>query len=235
MQCHNCSAIVAGGARFCKNCGSAVSLICPQCGRSHKPNATFCGGCGVKIGGGSPATPQPDVQPQPPPPPPQTAQWNPPPPSGVVGQAVPQPGPVAYAGPAMAFQFKGVGPRCIAILIDLILISIISFVIGFVFGFMSGGMSEPPAIMFVIISVMILVYFVAFEAKGATPGKRILGMKVIDKNGQPPGAGKSLVRNLLRIVDFLPFAYILGAIFVASSKAKQRIGDRAAGTYVVGR
>ena len=82
--------------------------------------------------------------------------------------------------------------------------------------------------------IFILLY-IAFEGGGGTPGKRILGMRIVDAGGNKPGFGKALVRNLLGIVDFLPFAYIIGVIMVATSQTKQRLGDRVAGTYVIGR
>ena len=58
-------------------------------------------------------------------------------------------------------------------------------------------------------------------------------MKIVDAQGNKPGLTKSLVRNLLRIVDALPGIYLVGIIAVASSSTKQRVGDKVAGTFVV--
>ena len=79
------------------------------------------------------------------------------------------------------------------------------------------------------------LYFVVLEAFGGTLGKRILGMRIVKQDGSKPGFGAALVRNLLRVVDALPFAYLLGILMVAKSATKQRLGDRAAKTYVVGK
>jgi len=42
-----------------------------------------------------------------------------------------------------------------------------------------------------------------------------------------------LVRNVIRIVDFLPLFYGLGLLMIIFSSRSQRLGDLAAGTYVV--
>lgn len=78
-------------------------------------------------------------------------------------------------------------------------------------------------------------YPVAFEVRsdGATPGKRALGIKVVHDNGLPVGWSSSIVRNLLRMVDFLPVAYGLGLGTMLFSRDFKRLGDLAAGTVVV--
>jgi uncharacterized RDD family membrane protein YckC len=79
-----------------------------------------------------------------------------------------------------------------------------------------------------------LAYFVCFEAAaGATPGKRLLGLRVRAADGGPIGWQQALVRNLLRLVDGLPLFYLVGAVLIWSTPARQRLGDRVAGTAVV--
>lgn len=72
------------------------------------------------------------------------------------------------------------------------------------------------------------VYF-----QGATPGKRLLGIKVLHDDGTPVGFGASLIRNLVRFADFLPFAYGFGLVSMLIQKDFKRLGDLAAGTVVV--
>src|SRR4029078_2537000 len=55
----------------------------------------------------------------------------------------------------------------------------------------------------------------------------------VRSGGQPVGFLASLVRNVLRLVDFLPTLYLLGAIMIVVSRHHQRLGDLAAGTLVV--
>jgi uncharacterized RDD family membrane protein YckC len=68
---------------------------------------------------------------------------------------------------------------------------------------------------------------------GQTIGKRALHLRVIDQSGLPLRIEQAWVRNLMRVVDALPFAYLVGGISVLSSPLMQRFGDRVAGTLVV--
>ena len=62
----------------------------------------------------------------------------------------------------------------------------------------------------------------------------MLGMKVVNAAGNKIGLSKSLVRNLLRLVDGLPALSILGIVLVTCSPKNQRFGDYVAKTFVVG-
>lgn len=68
---------------------------------------------------------------------------------------------------------------------------------------------------------------------GATPGKRSLGLRVIADNGAPVTLAASVIRNLLRFVDFLPLFYGLGLVTMMLNRDFRRLGDIAAGTLVV--
>jgi uncharacterized RDD family membrane protein YckC len=77
-------------------------------------------------------------------------------------------------------------------------------------------------------------YPVIFEiTKGATPGKSALKLRVIYDNGLPISFAGSLTRNLFRVIDFLPFCYVMGAITMVLNKQSKRLGDMVAGTTVV--
>ena len=92
------------------------------------------------------------------------------------------------------------------------------------------GISDPICLVFLFI---IFAYLILLEAYvGWTIGKRILGMRVLDRNGNKIGFSKSAIRNLLRLVDGLPAFNILGIILIARSPTGQRFGDKVAGTYV---
>jgi uncharacterized RDD family membrane protein YckC len=67
-----------------------------------------------------------------------------------------------------------------------------------------------------------------------TVGKRIVGIDVVDEDGDQLGFGAAVMRNILRLVDGL-FFYLIGAIFAFSSPRGQRLGDRGAHTLVVRR
>jgi uncharacterized RDD family membrane protein YckC len=78
-------------------------------------------------------------------------------------------------------------------------------------------------------------YPVAFELglSGATPGKRLLGLKVVMDDGLPVTPAASLSRNLLRFADFLPFLYGFAIVSMLVRRDCKRLGDIAAATLVV--
>jgi uncharacterized RDD family membrane protein YckC len=78
-------------------------------------------------------------------------------------------------------------------------------------------------------------YYMVFEIvwNGQTPGKRLLNVRVIRESGYPIQPVDSVVRNLVRIVDWLPFLYGIGALVMLFNRRSKRLGDFAAGTMVV--
>ncbi len=88
-----------------------------------------------------------------------------------------------------------------------------------------------------LIAVFIINWFypVLFEVymHGQTPGKKVMKIQVLLMDGTLVNWGASMLRNLLRTVDFLPFFYILGFISMLFSKDFRRLGDLAADTIVV--
>jgi uncharacterized RDD family membrane protein YckC len=68
---------------------------------------------------------------------------------------------------------------------------------------------------------------------GQTIGKRLFHLRVIDQAGLPLRIEQAWVRNLMRVFDALPFAYLMGGISALSNPLMQRFGDRVAGTLVV--
>ncbi|WP_085580405.1 MULTISPECIES: RDD family protein [unclassified Pseudomonas] len=78
-------------------------------------------------------------------------------------------------------------------------------------------------------------YMVLFEVlrQGRSPGKQWMGLRVVHDDGTPVGWSASLLRNLLRVVDLMPFGYFLGALSCLQHPTFKRLGDIAAGTLVV--
>lgn len=78
-------------------------------------------------------------------------------------------------------------------------------------------------------------YPVFFEVyrDGATPGKRVLGLKVVSDNGAPVDFSASLIRNLLRAADFMPVLYGFGLVSMLLNRDFKRLGDLAAATIVI--
>ncbi len=135
----------------------------------------------------------------------------------------------------------GVIRRGIALALDSIFLSFFFFPITYIYSgrwIMSyeehlWGITDPICLVFLFI---IFAYFILTEAYvGWTAGKRVFGMRVVDGTGNKIGFSKSLIRNLLRLVDGLPTLNILGIILIISSPEGQRFGDRIAKTFVVER
>ena len=68
---------------------------------------------------------------------------------------------------------------------------------------------------------------------GQTPGKRVVGLRVVDIHGLRLRPGQIVIRNLLRAVDSLPVCYLLGGTICLISRYSQRLGDLAGNTIVV--
>ena len=69
--------------------------------------------------------------------------------------------------------------------------------------------------------------------RGRTPGKRIAGTRIVTVEGEMAGAGALLLRNLFRLIDSLPFLYLVGLICCFVTRQRVRIGDIVAGTVLV--
>src|SRR5258708_26758573 len=68
---------------------------------------------------------------------------------------------------------------------------------------------------------------------GQTIGKRLFHLRVIDQAGLPLRIEQAWVRNLMRVFDALPFAYLIGGLSALSNPLMQRFGDRVAGEVLV--
>jgi uncharacterized RDD family membrane protein YckC len=123
-------------------------------------------------------------------------------------------------------------PRALAFAIDLAirgLALLLLFLLLELLGKLGKGLGA------IVIFMLTWWYMVLFEVlnQGRSPGKQLLGLRVVHDDGTPIGWAASLTRNLLRFVDFLPFAYGLGILSSLNHPAFKRLGDLAAGTLVV--
>ena len=142
------------------------------------------------------------------------------------------------------FELAGLGTRFCAMLVDTLLLGAITAVL-FCIGLMASaaawfefkGGSEWIVAGIVALGIALLSegYFILFEwlMRGQTPGKKAMKVRVIRDDGTPATAYEVLVRNVLRLIDFLPVAYGVGAIVMFFSRLSKRLGDIAAGTIVI--
>lgn len=137
----------------------------------------------------------------------------------------------------------GIGSRFVASVIDAILqVAMILVVLS------SAGLWTLPlkaatdssstwagAITILLAFLVLWGYHIFFEMiwNGQTPGKRAAGIRILKDGGYPIGFLDSLIRNLLRLVDFLPFSYGVGVVVMLCNSKFKRVGDFAAGTIVV--
>jgi uncharacterized RDD family membrane protein YckC len=100
-------------------------------------------------------------------------------------------------------------------------------------GAMSGFLG--PALFYVFLFLVQWGYFLWFEWRwnGSTPGKRLLGIRVIQMGGVQCSFERLVLRNFLRVVDSLPLLYALGGTVMLFSRHGRRLGDLAAGTVCV--
>jgi uncharacterized RDD family membrane protein YckC len=141
-----------------------------------------------------------------------------------------------YQAQAVSLQYVGVWRRFLAVLIDGIILGVIYYAVAAATGNLTPTASGNASLPGGVVAVVAFLYFIIMEGfMGATIGKFLLGIRVVKLDGSRIGLGAAIIRNLLRIIDALPTAYILGAILIWTSSRKQRLGDRVAHTVVVRR
>jgi uncharacterized RDD family membrane protein YckC len=126
----------------------------------------------------------------------------------------------------------GLAPRFYAFLLDWLIRLIIAYLALLVVAFMGA-----VGVGFWLVLYFVLEWFypVLFELSrsGATPGKSVMGLKVVMDNGLPVTPAASLTRNLLRVADFLPLAFGAAIATMLLRPDSKRLGDLAAATLVV--
>jgi uncharacterized RDD family membrane protein YckC len=131
--------------------------------------------------------------------------------------------------------------RLLALIADLVFLGVLSLVVNQIFGTILI-VNQPSGAFSVTITafgwpwqvLIALAYFLVPETVfGATPGKRLFGLCVVRADGSQLGVRELVVRNLLRVIDWLPFLYIVGGAFALLGGKCQRFGDVVAQTTVV--
>jgi uncharacterized RDD family membrane protein YckC len=144
-----------------------------------------------------------------------------------------------------SYQVAGIGSRFLAALVDTSIIMVAMVVAQFSLwalfstrwgALLMSRLAGWGVAAFVLVTFAIFWgYYIVFEMawNGQTPGKRWIGLRVIKVNGYPISLVDSTIRNLVRVVDFLPAYYGLGVITMFANAQARRLGDFAAGTVVV--
>ncbi|HTV79250.1 MAG TPA: RDD family protein [Steroidobacteraceae bacterium] len=100
-----------------------------------------------------------------------------------------------------------------------------------------GGSSTTVAFLLSFFPAL-LIYFLyhpvlELAMRGRTPGKRMAGVRIVDRQGGTPSSLALLIRNAFRLIDCLPAFYGVGLAITIFSAQRVRLGDLAAGTLLV--
>jgi uncharacterized RDD family membrane protein YckC len=148
---------------------------------------------------------------------------------------------------SLEYGIAGIGSRGGAVMIDTALqVLALTVIVGAAVGggvailavagsSFAGSRSVVVGILALGVFIVTSGYFIVFEIvwNGQTPGKRLLGLRVLRESGYPIRPIDSVIRNLVRIVDWLPLFYGIGVLVMLANKRSKRLGDFAAGTLVV--
>src|SRR5690242_4162323 len=117
----------------------------------------------------------------------------------------------------LELELAGVGSRIAAAACDAVLLGVLYFGLGvalvaLVSGRESLGAWSTLLAVLIVLALFLLFwgYFLLFEAlsHGRTPGKRLMGIRVVMDTGHPITFAAAAVRNLVRVVDAIPFALV---------------------------
>lgn len=205
-------------------------MFCPMCGFRNLDADNFCGSCGHDLRS-----------------------------EGIHSLDLPTPGKgprtyekAAFApSPSLNFEYAGFWRRFIAFWVDrLILIVPILITSSLVNILFTGGVSvgntdslidnlfEHPVASsqgMVVLADIILIwlYFAIFESSKmlSTPGKRLIGIRVTDSEGNRIAFGRATVRHFSKILSTLVF--LVGFLMIGFSSKKQGLHDKIAGCLVL--
>ena len=114
-------------------------------------------------------------------------------------------------------------------LVDILLSVVVAVLVAAAVGVVSDALAA------VVFLLVLVGWYVAPEAVwGQTPGKRLVGISVVDTNGNEISAGDAVMRNITKLLGGSSLLFILvGVVLIADSRDNQRLGDRMADTLVV--
>ena len=135
------------------------------------------------------------------------------------------------------YQVAGLGTRAIAQILDLLILT--GVLVGLYFAAVAVGAAgfDVVAYLIAIIGSFVIIfgYFWTCEAfwSGQTVGKKVFRLRAVGDRGEPMTFIQAGIRNVVRIVDFLPYGYGVGVVVLFINGKGKRLGDLAAGTIVV--
>jgi uncharacterized RDD family membrane protein YckC len=137
----------------------------------------------------------------------------------------------------IAFEYRLAGPfrRLPALLLDYCIRGAVLLALGYLLMLTLGWVSPGLAVFVFLVSMLVIEWFYGaiFETfmNGQTPGKYVMGLRVLSESGEPIDGMQAVLRNLLRWADL--FLGIVGLGVMTMNRKYQRLGDLVAGTIVV--
>lgn len=143
------------------------------------------------------------------------------------------------------YEIAGIGSRFLAIAIDvsiqlLLLIGILRSLDMLKLSQLQSKITHlttslTGALIIGLLLIILIGYYVILETvmNGQTIGKKLVNIRVRKEGGYAPSFWDILLRNIVRMADFLPSFYGLGLFVMFFNKRSKRLGDYAAGTIVV--
>ena len=140
----------------------------------------------------------------------------------------------------LEYRLAGMSERGIAWVVDELIVNTALSAVALVLALFSGltaGLGAPLGIALFLVANFVLGILYRWigevRFRGLTIGKRMLRLRVVQENGTRVQSWQSLVRNIVRVVDALPFGYLLGASAMFLDGKSRRVGDLLAGTVVI--
>jgi uncharacterized RDD family membrane protein YckC len=136
------------------------------------------------------------------------------------------------------YQLAGPTRRALAYLIDLAIrlgLMVVVVLVMTLVDVATGLDGLSLGALYVFYFLLDWFYYVLFETiwSGRSPGKRALHLRVVGQDGHSLTVLDSVLRNLLRAADFMPFGYAIGVVVMSLDPQFRRFGDMVAGTVVV--
>ena len=135
------------------------------------------------------------------------------------------------------FELAGLGSRAAAAMMDLVLVSL--FLVPLQIASDQLGLETAlgrwaSALLYLLLSFALFAYYILFEGlnHGRTPGKILLGIRVVMDTGRPITPAAAVLRNLVRAGEYAALL-LPAALTMLLHRSNKRLGDLAAGTIVV--
>ena len=137
----------------------------------------------------------------------------------------------------LEYELGSLGDRVLGRILDGLVIAAYFLIFAAIIGFGNIGsfISENGWLLLVVVILPVVFYDLLCETllNGQSVGKKIMNIKVISLNGEPPTLSQYLIRWIFRLIDFTLSSSLVALITVAVNEKKQRLGDIIAGTTVV--